>query len=137
MHADPDPVFHRDIRWPNNIRTVHEPRKWFLIDWEDASMLPTHATNHLKKREHSPRVFADGHGAEVDTWAVGSLFLDAGTFASPLSDAMVSIGKRMIKDETMSAKQALMEIKSSGYVLSTTWVLFAYSEFFSIQCHKL
>jgi hypothetical protein len=57
MHADPDPVFHRDIRWPNIIRMVHEPRKWFLIDWEDASMLPTHAAKHLKKKEHSPRVF--------------------------------------------------------------------------------
>ena len=29
-----------DIRWPNIIQMVHEPRTWFLIDWEDASMLP-------------------------------------------------------------------------------------------------
>jgi hypothetical protein len=111
MHADPDPVFHRDIRWQNVIRMVHEPRKWFLIDWEDASMLPTHAAKHLKKREHSPRVLADGHGSEVDIWAVGKLFLDASTFASPLSAAMVSIGKRMREDELMSAKQALTEIQ--------------------------
>ena len=111
MHADPDPVFHRDIRWPNIIRMVHEPRKWFLIDWEDASMLPTHAAKHLKKKEHSPRVFADGHGAEVDIWAVGKLFLDANTFASPLSPAMVSIGQRMREGKMMSAKQALTEIQ--------------------------
>jgi hypothetical protein len=110
MHAHPDPVFHRDIRWPNIIRRVHEPRKWFLIDWEDASMLPTRAAKHLKKGEHSPRIFADGHGAEVDIWAVGKLFLDANTFASPLPIAMVAIGKRMREDETMSAQQALTEI---------------------------
>ena len=74
-------------------------------------MLPTHAAKHLKKREHSLRVFADGHGAEVDIWAVGKLFLDASTFASPLSADMVSIGKRMREDEMMSAKQALTEIQ--------------------------
>jgi hypothetical protein len=27
MHADPDPVFHRDIRWQNIIWMVHEPKK--------------------------------------------------------------------------------------------------------------
>lgn len=74
-------------------------------------MLPTHAAKHLKKKEHSPRVFADGHGAEVDIWAVGKLFLDANTFASPLSPAMVSIGQRMREGKMMSAKQALTEIQ--------------------------
>ena len=74
-------------------------------------MLPTHAAKHLKKREHSPRVFADGHGAEVDIWAVGNLFLDASKFASSLSAATISIGKRMREDEMMSAKQALTEIQ--------------------------
>jgi hypothetical protein len=112
MHDGPDPVFHRDIRWPNIIRRVDEPRKWFLIDWDDASTLPTYAAKDLREGEHSPRVFADGHGAEVDVWAVGKLFLDASTFASPLSPAMVAIGKRMREDETMSAQQALTEIKS-------------------------
>ena len=111
MHAYPDPVFHRDIRWSNIIRTVHEPRKWFLIDWEDASMCPTHAAKHLRKGEHSPRGFSDGHGPEVDIWAIGKLFLDASTFGFPLSAATVALGKRMGEDETMSAQQALTEVK--------------------------
>jgi hypothetical protein len=111
MHAYPDPVFHRDIRWPNIIRRIDKPRKWFLIDWEDASMLPTRAAKHLRESEHSPCIFADGHGAEVDTWAVGKLFLDANKFASPLPTAMVAIGKHLREDGTISVQQALTEMK--------------------------
>lgn len=61
--------------------------------------------------ENSPCAFEDAYGAEVDIWAVGKLFFDASTFAPPLSAAMVPIGKRMREDETMSAQQALTEIK--------------------------
>ena len=92
MHADPDPVFHRDIRWPNIWQTVDDPKKWFLIDWEDASMLPTYAAKHLGEGVHSPRAYADGYGAEVDIWAVGNLILDARRFGSALSAAMISLG---------------------------------------------
>ena len=75
-------------------------------------MLLTHTTKHRRYvREHSPRVFADGHGAEVDIWAIGKIFLDATTFASPLSAAILSAGKHMREDETMSAKQALANIQ--------------------------
>ena len=52
-------------------------------------MLQTYAAEHLRRGVHSPRVYADGHGAEVDIWAVDNLFLDARTFASPLSAAMI------------------------------------------------
>jgi hypothetical protein len=78
------------------MRKIHEPRKWFLIDWENASMLPTHAAKHLKKGEHSPHVFVDEHGTEVDIWAVGKLFLDADSFASPLPTAMVNKSAHML-----------------------------------------
>ena len=60
---------------PSVLQTVDDPKKWFLIDREDASMLPTYAAEHLRGGVHSPRVYADGHGAEVDIWAVGNLFL--------------------------------------------------------------
>jgi hypothetical protein len=58
----------------------------------------------LRKEKHSPRVFADGHGAEVDIWAVGKLI------SSPLSTVIVAIGKRMREDKTMSEQQALTEL---------------------------
>ena len=74
-------------------------------------MLPTYAAEHLRGGVHSPRVYADGHEVEVDIWAVGNLFLDAHTFASPLSAAMIFLGKRMREDQTMSAKEALIEIQ--------------------------
>ena len=74
-------------------------------------MLPIYAAKHLRDGVHSLRVYADGHGAEVDIWAVGNLFLDAHTFASPLSAAMIFLGKRMREDQTMSAKEALIEIQ--------------------------
>jgi hypothetical protein len=92
MYANSDPVFHRDIHWQNIIQMVQNPSKWFIIDWEDASMLPTHTAKNLKKREHLPGVFSDEHGAEMDIWAICKLFLDASTFVSPLSAAMVSTG---------------------------------------------
>ena len=75
------------------------------------SMCPTHAAKHLTKGEHSPRVFSDGHGPEVDIWAICNLFPDASTFGFPLSAATVALGKRMREDETMSAQQALTEVK--------------------------
>ena len=65
------PLFHRDIRWPNVIKSLHDPEKWFIIDWEDAASPPTKAPRHFSRSTHSPRVFEDGHGAEVDMWGVG------------------------------------------------------------------
>ena len=55
-------------------------------------MLPIYAAKHLRDGVHSLRVYADGHGAEVDIWAVGNLILDARTFGSALSAAMISLG---------------------------------------------
>jgi len=47
--------------------------KWFLIDWEDAFFAPTKAAPHLNHAMHSPNVYEDNHGADVDIWAVGRL----------------------------------------------------------------
>jgi hypothetical protein len=115
FEGGPNPVFHRDIRWPNVIRHIHNSRKWFLIDWEDASILPTHAASHLENQAHSPQVSKDGYGADVDVWAVGMLILDARSFAPPLSSDMIAVGKRMMDDAGMSAAQAVQEIGCTLY----------------------
>jgi len=73
MHKEPDPIFHRDIRWPNVIRRADEPSKWFLIDWEDAASPPTSPAIRLDLASHSPAVHEPNHGSEVDVWAVGAL----------------------------------------------------------------
>jgi hypothetical protein len=74
MHAEPA-LFHRDIRWPNVLWNSRN-QTWFLMDFDDASMAPTRAAPHLSHDIHHPGMFQDGHGAEVDIWAVGRLILD-------------------------------------------------------------
>jgi serine/threonine protein kinase len=95
MHAEPRPIFHRDIRWPNVVQCADDPRKWFLIDWEDAATVPTLSAKHLDKRCHSPAVFKDNHGPEVDLWSVGMLIIESsGCFPSfPLN--LLNSGKAM------------------------------------------
>jgi len=110
MHAAPEIVFHRDIRWPNIIRDAHDPLKWFLIDWDDAEQPPTRATKHLSPDSHSPNVFKDGHGAEVDIWGVGRLILDAGSFATGISQDFIQTGKGIMENEEMTAEQALIDL---------------------------
>jgi len=84
MHADPKPVFHRDIRWPNLVRDGGDRTKWILIDWDDAATSLTTAAMHLDPKSHHPGVFRGGHGAEVDIWAVGKLIVDAMVFTSDI-----------------------------------------------------
>ncbi|KAI6145599.1 hypothetical protein BKA82DRAFT_995780 [Pisolithus tinctorius] len=68
------PLYHRDIRWSNVIRTIDDRSKWILIGWDDAAVPPTQALSFAREREHhSPAIFRDGHGEEVDIWAVGRL----------------------------------------------------------------
>ena len=71
MHSGPDPVYHRDIREENIMKTF-DGQGWFLIDWSDASTAPTCAVTHLKESEHSSRVREDDHGAEVDIWGIAN-----------------------------------------------------------------
>ena len=110
MHAGPEPLFHRDIRWPNIIRNASNSSKWFLIDWDDASTPPTMAAIHLNPRTHSPAVFKDNHGAEVDIWAVGKLLMDAGIFVSDIPSAMITVGERMVEGGIINAAQGLTEL---------------------------
>ena len=102
-------LFHRDIRWANVL--FSPPRRtassdWFLIDFDDASTAPTRAAMHLDASSHHPNVLSDGHGAEVDIWAVGKLILDSGL---TLSDKLTSLGHDMVKAH-MSARDALARL---------------------------
>jgi len=104
-HAHPS-LFHRDIRWPNIMQSREDSSKWFLIDWEDASFAPTKAALHLNHTEHSPRVYEDNHGVEVDIWAVGRLIFTA----QPRIPALVGLGLRMMNGQVLNAEQGLKEI---------------------------
>ena len=105
MHQPPQ-LFHRDIRWPNVIRSS-DNEDWFLIDWEDASAPPTEAAMHMQRVSHAPSVFSDGHGAEVDIWAAGQLIADAAAEIPSLSLGLRRLGEAMKAGEITTAEVAL------------------------------
>ena len=82
-----------------------------MIDWEDAALPPTKAQSHFARTTHSPGVFTDGHGAEVDMWSVGELILRCG--ALDVSLELQNIGKWMQGLIAPSAQEALAKVK--GY----------------------
>ena len=89
------PIYHRDIRKENVIRSKDDPSKWFLIDWEGASTKPTLAQRHFTRETHSPAVLEDSHGPEVDIWAVGYLIKHSdGLIPSEIKD----LGDRICRD---------------------------------------
>jgi hypothetical protein len=90
------------------VRDAGDRTKWILIDWDDAATSPTTAATHLDRNSHHPNVFQDGHGAEVDTWAVGKLIVDAVVFVSDIPPAVIATGKRMMEGTT--ADRALVEL---------------------------
>jgi hypothetical protein len=104
-------LFHRDIRWPNVILSPLDPTKWFLVDWDDASTSPTRAATHLDSSFHSPAVFVDNHGAEVDIWGVGKLIVDACAFVPGISETMVDIGTEMVQGLIGTASEAQARIR--------------------------
>jgi hypothetical protein len=88
------------------MQSREDPSKWFLIDWEDASFAPTKAAPHLSLTDHSPKVYEDNHGADVDIWAVGRLLCTA----RRRTPALVDLGQRMRDGHVLSAEQGLREI---------------------------
>ncbi|KAF8630512.1 hypothetical protein AX17_005404 [Amanita inopinata Kibby_2008] len=46
LHKDA-PLFHRDLCWPNVMRSLDNPQAWFIIDWEDTGAPPTKALSHF------------------------------------------------------------------------------------------
>ena len=108
MHRDP-PLFHRDIRWPNVMRRLDDAKKWFIIDWDDAASTPTMARPDFERSNHSPSVFTDGHGEQVDIWGVGNLILTC--MALDVSEELRELGRRMKQGESVNAQEALSDIK--------------------------
>lgn len=104
LHQHPT-IIHQDIRWPNVIRALDNDQHWFLIDWDDAAFPPAKAQVHFIRTNHSPRIFEDGHGPEVDIWGVGELIISS--FAVDVSQELLNIGRQMKDDQTLSATQAL------------------------------
>ena len=82
--------------------------KWFLIDWEDASFAPTKGAPHMSQNEHSPNVYKDNHGADVDIWAVGRLIFTAQLQVPALKD----LGQMMMEGQVLNAEQGLREIRN-------------------------
>lgn len=96
------PFYHRDIRWNNVICRIDDPTKWFLIDWEDAASPPTTAQKDFRRSTHSPTIFQDRHGAEVDIWAVGHLIT---TCKAHVSEDLKSLGHRLcVEPVTLTAR---------------------------------
>ncbi|KAJ3742410.1 hypothetical protein DFH05DRAFT_1544458 [Lentinula detonsa] len=89
------PLYHRDIRKENIIQRIDDPSKWFLIDWEHASTMPTLAQPNFARETHSPAIFENNHGQEVDIWGVGYLILDAGGLILP---EIRGLGDRICRD---------------------------------------
>ncbi|KAF8508186.1 hypothetical protein BU17DRAFT_56879 [Hysterangium stoloniferum] len=108
LHKSP-PIFHRDLRWPNVMRRLDDPQRWFIIDWDDAAIPPTTAQSHFNRRTHPPGVFTDGHGAEVDMWGVGELIRKCGTL--DISLELKNFGKWLQGSIAPSAQEALGKIK--------------------------
>ena len=108
------PLYHRDIRWENIIRRIEDESKWFLIDWEDAAMPPTSAAAQpfFTKETHSPAIFHDEHGPEVDIWAIG--YLIRTSKALWRSVEMIRVGERICEESReLSAQEVLVLLANS------------------------
>ena len=101
------PFYHRDLRWNNVIRRFEDPSKWLLIDWEDAAAPPTKAQNDFSRSSHSPAVFEDGHGAEVDIWGVGNLLV---TCTAVIPASLRLLGSRICQESMVLTAQAIHEL---------------------------
>lgn len=100
-------IFHRDIRWDNVLRKREEPTKWFLIDWEDSSIGMGVAAPHFNKETHSPDVFKNGHGAEVDIWGVG--FLMSSCKSSDITPRLKEFGREICNSSKEFSAEKVLE----------------------------
>jgi hypothetical protein len=92
------------------MRDIDNNLKWFIIDWDDTSGDPTKAQPHFNSQNHSPRIFTDGHGTEVDMWSVGNLITDCP--AMDISPELKSLGTWMKGPTPPSAAEALERFKN-------------------------
>jgi len=91
------------------MRRLEDRLKWFIVDWEDAVFAPGTAEPHFKQSTHSPCVFVEGHGTEVDIWGVGGLIIDCK--ALDISSQLKDLGRWMQGSSAPSAREALDKIK--------------------------
>ena len=106
------PIYHRDIRWNNVIRRIEDHSKWFLIDWEDAARPPTKAQPSFTRSNHSPAIFEDGHGSDVDIWGVGHMIRMCE--AADVSVELRALGERICKESLrLSAHEVLTLVNTT------------------------
>jgi len=103
-HAEP-PIFHQDLRWPNIMQDLDNPRKWFIIDWDDAASPPTQPATTLSPESHSPDAFKEGHNGEVDVWGVGHLLCSCSIPGVPLS----TLGREIKEMKTVQEARAAFD----------------------------
>jgi hypothetical protein len=89
------------------MRSANRPEQWFLIDFDDASTVPTRAVTHMNPETHSPRLFIDGHSGEVDIWGIGQLITASAEEALGVSSAMKGLGEKLLSDEPPTAEEAI------------------------------
>jgi hypothetical protein len=94
------------------MRSAKDSETWFLIDFEDASTIPTRAAQHMDRKTHSPRVFFDGHLGEVDIWGVGKLITASADEALGVSAGMKALGERLVSDDPPTAAEAITLVQS-------------------------
>ena len=95
---------------------------WFLIDWSDASTIPTLGVRHLTELEHSPHVREDNHGPEVDIWGIGAYMEElASGYQCAKPWAVQQMAQRWKGDTSTTATRALDEVKVSIYHLNIRW----------------
>jgi hypothetical protein len=111
MHKDPDPIFHRDIRWENIVQCADDSSKWFLIDWEDAASPPTMPATHFDRENHCPAVYEANHGHEVDIWSVGMLIKETSRSILRSQPELVALGVAM-QTSDMTAIHALERLQA-------------------------
>ena len=87
---------------------MEDQSKWFLIDWEDAATPPTSAQPSFARASHSPDVFHDGHGPEVDIWAIG--YLIGTSTATGISAQLRALGERICKESRELCAVTVLEL---------------------------
>ncbi|RHZ55262.1 hypothetical protein Glove_417g52 [Diversispora epigaea] len=67
----PNPVMHRDIRWPN---IIQYEKQYILIDFDFASFSPSNENlQNFNPNNHAPEMLTGSHDLTVDIWGVGYL----------------------------------------------------------------
>ncbi|KAJ7220758.1 hypothetical protein GGX14DRAFT_431977 [Mycena pura] len=101
LHKPPT-FIHRDLRWPNIMRSLKDRRDWFVIDW-------TENKRNFDPRTHCPRLYLENHGTEVDLWSVGELVLTSKVYL--ISSWLTRFGCSL-KETPVTAAEALREIQN-------------------------